>query len=187
MTEKKLRTLTGSESKEGFFETQIIVPDKSYTDIAEWVANEITMSGSMLPKSTDDILEMFDCSRSVVLVDGSGKPVAHAGITFVYSDEKVVEVGGVVVDRSHRKKGLGKEIVQASIDLANLQYPGWKKIALCNEQSLPIYLSLGSTVMEIDDINIIPKEAWEACLSCPNYIETKKKGKICCDTLVLVP
>ena len=187
MTEEKLKIVAGSELKDSLFETKIIVPDKSCVEIAEWVAKEITLSGSMLPKSKGDIVEMFDDNRSVVLVDSVGKPVAHAGITFVYSEEKVVEVGGVVVDQSHRKKGLGKEIVQASIDLANLNYPGWKKIALCNEQSLPIYLSLGSTIMEINDIGIIPQEAWEACVSCPHYAETKKRGKICCDTLVLVP
>lgn len=188
MTEKKVDIpLIKIEKAEETIETHIVIPDRNSTRIAKWVSKEVSASGSMLPKTEEAVLEMFGDQRSVVLVDNGGEPVAHAAITFVYDTDKVVEVGGVIVSDKWRKKGLGKQVTQASIDLARVKYPGWTMIALCNEQSLPIYLGLGATVLDIDKLEIIPKEAWEACASCPNYAETKKRGKICCDTLVLVP
>lgn len=179
--------MTNKEIKEVGDSIEIYIPGEGDVEMAAWVAKEISGSGSMLPKSTDDVLEMFREQRSVVLLGMSGELIAHAAVTFVYQEDKVVEVGGVIVSDKWRKKGYGKQAIEASLDLARINYPGWQKIALCNEQSLPIYLSLGSTIMEVEDLNIIPKEAWEACVSCPHYAETKRRGKICCDTLVLVP
>lgn len=164
-----------------------LVPDETRVDLAQWVSEMTTTAGTMLPKSTEEVLTMFSESRSVILLDEQGLPVAHSAITFLYTNQQVVELGGVIVSPEKRKMGLGMLSAQAVLALAENNYPGWSKLVLCNAGSLPIFLALGGKIVTYDDLASVPVEAWEACTTCPNYAETKAKGKICCDTPVLMP
>lgn len=164
-----------------------IVPDETMVDLANWVSELTSNAGTMLPKTEEQVLEMFSQSRSVILLDEEGNPVAHSAITFIYENQQVVELGGVIVTSSKRKKGLGTLAAQAAMSLADTIYPGWKKLALCNDASLPIFVALGGKIVTYDDLADVPVEAWEACKTCPNYAAAKAQGKICCDTPVIMP
>ncbi|HEX9805062.1 MAG TPA: GNAT family N-acetyltransferase [Candidatus Dojkabacteria bacterium] len=165
----------------------IIEADETMVEEAEWVAKQITESKTMLPKSTKEILQLFAEGKSILIVGDMGQPIAHGAVTFTYDDAKFLEVGGIIVDPMKRREGLGMLATEAAIGLASVKYPGWTKMALCNNASLPIFLNLGAEIVTFENLEIVPKEAWEACLTCPSYRLTKSQGKICCDTPVIIP
>lgn len=163
------------------------VPTGTDFELALWVSELTRLSETMLPKSVDEVLTMFVEGRSLVISDQDGQPLAHSAITFLYSDARMVEVGGAIVAPEKRRKGFGTIAALAVTELAHEKFPGWKVMVLCNAASLPIFLRLGGKVVGFEDLDQIPTEAWEACLICPNYQKTKEAGKICCDTPVLMP
>lgn len=165
----------------------VIEADETMVEEASWVASRISESETMLPKTTEDILALFAEGRSVLVVDDMGHPIAHGAVTFLYEDAHVLEVGSIIVDESRRGQGLGMLATESAIILATLRYPGWTKMALCNQASLPIFLKLGAEVVTFENLDVVPSEAWEACLTCPSYHAAKGQGKICCDTPVIIP
>ena len=169
------------------FQLIFIVPDKTMTDLASWVSELSLSSKSLLPKTEAEVTKMFSEKRSIVLLDSEGFPVAHSAITYVYAEQNVVELGGVIVAPHVRRKGYGTLAAQAAVKLAGSQYPGWTKLVLCNAASLPIFLGLGGQIVTHEQVSMVPVEAWEACKTCPKYAETKALGKICCDTPVIMP
>jgi N-acetylglutamate synthase-like GNAT family acetyltransferase len=183
--EQQLNTLQSSEKTQN--KVIPIVPDETRVDLAEWVSKLTSTAGTMLPKTEEEVLQMFSEKRSIILLDETGNPVAHSAITFIYKDQHFIELGGVIVAPEFRKKGIGTLAAHASIVLAETYYPGWTKLVLCNAASLPIFLGLGGTVVDFEQLSSVPVEAWEACTTCPKYAQTKAQGKICCDTPVIIP
>ena len=176
-----------TSQKEGINQTEYryLIPDINHVSIADWVSKEITSSKTMLPKSTKEVLDLFQEGRSVIIVNDDGHPVAHAAITLVYDDAKVIEIGGVIVHPSERRRGLGAAATLGAIALGKEKYPGWLQIALCNAASLPLFIKLGAIEMDAKTAQeAVPSEAWEACATCPNFLAAKAQGKICCDTPV---
>jgi len=165
----------------------VIEAHESMVEEAVWVAKLITGSKTMLPKSTEEVLQMFAEGRSVLIIDDRGQPIAHGAITFVLNEVKVLELGAIIVDPEKRGVGFGMLAAEAVVGLASVKYPGWKKMALCNNASLPIFLNLGAQIVTFENLNEIPKETWEACFDCPSYKLAINQGKICCDTPVIIP
>jgi N-acetylglutamate synthase-like GNAT family acetyltransferase len=168
-------------------ECRLLIPDETEIDLARWVSTLTTNAGTMLPKTAQEVLDMFAQGRSVIILDGDGVPMAHSAVTFIYEEQKFVELGGVIVDPDSRKKGYGKLAAQASVVLAESNFPGWKKLVLCNEASLPIFLGLGGKIVTYEDLAEVPVEAWEACSTCPNFATVKAQNKVCCDTPIIMP
>lgn len=166
---------------------QVIEADGSMHEFAAWVSALTLESKTMLPKTVDEVLTMFDEGRSVMILSDDGTPIAHAAITFLYEEAHVLEVGGVIVATEMRRRGYGLLAAFAASELASEKYPGWTKMALCNLASLPIFLRIGGLIVDHQSLAMIPEAAWEACLTCPSYPETKAAGKICCDTPVIIP
>lgn len=166
-------------------EYKVVVPNKSDSVYAEILSKFILDSGSMLPKSTEELLAMFDEGRSVVLTSRTGELIAHGAITFVFEQEKLIEIGGIVVNSLYRKMGYGKMITREVVDMARKNYSDYFIIALCNDSSLPIFLELGARAVEFDSIGLDMSEVLGACPACPKHKEARQNGKVCCDTLVV--
>ena len=176
---------TPHNEQEHQVEYRYLIPDGNDGDIAVWAAQEITASKTMLPKSPEELLSLFQEGRSVVIVNSENKPVAHAAVTIVYDNAGVIEIGGVIVDPSERRKGLGTAAVMGAVALGRDKYPGWYQMALCNLASLPLFVKLGATEIDAKTAQeVVPPEAWEACITCPSFQMAKSQGKICCDTPV---
>jgi len=165
-------------------EYKYLIPGPEDVDIANWAAKEITDSKTMIPKTTEELLNLFQEGRSVVILDYQNKPIAHAAITFLYSNS-VIEIGGVIVDPKERRKGLRSAVVRGAIALGKDNFPGCIQMALCNQYSLDLFLKLGAQELDLQTaLKVIPQEAWELCSSCPNQVQAKSQGKLCCDTPV---
>lgn len=167
-------------------EYKIHVPNKYDLDHAIQLSALILESGSMLPKSVDELLLMFDQGKSVVLTGSNGELLAHGAITFVFEEQKMLEIGAIIVGRNFRGKGLGKIVTSEVIALADNRFPGYIKIALCNENSLPMFLKMGAIEVKYDDLDVDPGVFLSECVNCPRYKDAVGRGKQCCDTLVIV-
>lgn len=175
------------EQEPGLCPTEFVVPDETMIDEATWVSDLTKQAMTMLPKSVEEVLALFASGRSILICDEEGKPIVHTAITFLYEGEKILEIGGLIVEPTKRQMGYATLATKAILFLAKDKFPGWKVMALCNHMSLPILLKEGGVVVDQEQAHLIPKAAWEACTTCPNYAKAKKEEKLCCDTLVIIP
>lgn len=147
--------------------------------ISDWTKE----SGSMLPKSPEEIFKFLEEGRGIVVLNGDGEVAGFGAITFDWPDGWK-ELGAVIVDPVKREHGLGHKVVKDLISAAKLIFPEAKLFALCNEKSLKIFLDNGVEILT--DPDLLPKEVWGECVNCPMFIEAKKAGKVCCDTPVII-
>jgi predicted GNAT family N-acyltransferase len=122
----------------------------------------------------------------VVLIGKNGEMLAHGAITFVFEDQKMLEIGAIIVDKNFRGKGLGKIVTSEVVALANSNFPDYVKIALCNENSLPMFLKMGAVEVNYSDLGVDPGVFLSECVNCPRYANAIAHQKQCCDTLVVV-
>lgn len=148
--------------------------------ISEKVAKWTRESGSMLPKSPEEIAKFIKEDRAVLVEDKSGNVIGFGAQTFDWPDGWK-ELGAVVVDPDNRHKGYGQEVTNKLTKKAKKKFGG-KLFGLCNKHSLPLALNSGAKIIE--DPDLLPKEVWEECLNCPNFKKAKAEGKLCCDTPV---
>ncbi len=160
-----------------------VIPDASCLDWAAIISGW-TMSaaakGEMLPKSPEQILELFNKGHSLVMVDSDGNVVSHAAATFIYPDGSV-ELGAVYTDEAKRGRYIGKQTVRAALKHIGTLYPGSRIIfALANDASRPLFEGIGGIVMQTKELHA---DVWSACKDCPNRPSTGAKGEhVCCDT-----
>ncbi len=142
--------------------------------ISQWTID----SKTMLPKTVQEISNMFQGGHSVLVFNGSREPVSHAAITYVYSDG-TVEIGCVVTDINKRNNGAGTTAIKAVIGLANEMYPNKTIFALANSISAPIFEKLGARKMSSEELS---DEVWGPCSICPKIpTQTPNKPFLCCD------
>ncbi len=149
------------------------------------LANEIsklTKTGTMLPKEPESVLQFMDSGDCVILWDND-VPIGFGAITFHWPNN-FMEVGAVVVKEEKRGNGLGHKIVQDLIELAKTKYPDAKLFALCNDNSIKLFLDNNGEI--INNPNDLPDEVWKECQNCPKFMLAKSQGKLCCDTPVLI-
>lgn len=163
-----------------------ILPTTDRKDLISWVVEQTTQSGTMLPKSETEVVNLFAQQNSLMLLDAKGKPIAHGAISVIYEVEHTIEIGGIVVAKDMRNKGLGSQITALTIEMATIKYLGWSKLAFCNQHSLPIFLKLGASAVTEKNAHLIPSEAWLGCMTCPKQSEANSRGKLCCDTVVII-
>lgn len=149
-----------------------------YEQISDWTKS----SESMLPKSPEEIKSFIENSKAVIVVDENGKVVGFGAQTFDWSGDWK-ELGAVIVDPNKRKQGFGYKVVGELVKKAKSN-GGGKLFALCNEQSLSLFLKHGAEV--ISDPNELPPEVWGECNHCPKFQKAKSEGKLCCDTPVRI-
>lgn len=136
----------------------------------------------MLPKSPEEIGSFVEEDKAVIIVDENGKVVGFGAQTFDWPQDWQ-ELGAVVVDPAKRKQGFGYQVVGALVSKVKSK-GGGQLFALCNEQSLSLFLKHGGEV--ISDPNVLPPEVWGECANCPKFQKAKSEGKLCCDTPVRI-
>ncbi|WKZ25801.1 MAG: GNAT family N-acetyltransferase [bacterium] len=149
--------------------------EKYASQISGWTKE----SGTMLPKTVDDLMALFSNNDSVLVFDDEGALVSHAAITYTYSDGSV-EIGCVITDREKRKNGAATQAVKQILVLADEKYPGNKKFALANEHSSALFEKIGAIKIPTTELSA---EVWIPCKTCPR-IPKQKSGQpfVCCDT-----
>lgn len=159
-----------------------VIPDAGHVGWANTISRWTMIAharGKMLPKSPDEMLELFSKGHSLVVVDQDGNPLSHAAATAVYPDGRV-EVGAVCTDPENQKKGFGKSTVSKLLDHLSQLYPGRRFFALANEDSVPLFKGLGGTEMDPSELH---KDVWSACKDCLRKPTVSVDGKFkCCDT-----
>ncbi len=159
-----------------------VIPDATRTDWAKTISDWTMQAADeklMLPKSLDEILDLFSKRHSVVLVGEGGRLLSHAAATFIYPDGSI-EVGAVCTDVGNRQKGFGRGTVSALLTHLNQLYPDRRFFALANKGSVPLFKRLGGTEMETSELH---KDVWLACKICPNRPSAEAHGEhVCCDT-----
>lgn len=157
---------------------KIFVAGQNHSSLAPIISQWTRDAATMLPKSSDEILGMFQKGHSVLVFDNDETLVSHASITYVYSDGSV-EVGCVVTDVNRRKKGAGTTATKAIIKLAKEMNPDKTIFALANSASAPIFEKLGARKMETTELS---DEVWGPCATCPKRpLQTPGKPPTCCD------
>ena len=149
--------------------------------ITEIISKWTKSSGSMLPKSPEDIRGFIDNGKAVIVEDEKGKPLGFGAQTFDWPDNWQ-ELGAVVVDPKKRNQGIGSKVATELVKKA--KSAGVKPFALCNDKSINLFLNNGGEI--ITDPAELPTEVWGECINCPNFKKAKAKGKICCDTPVKI-
>lgn len=159
-----------------------VIPDATRTDWAKTISGWIMKAANeklMLPKSPEDILNLFSKRHSVILVDRDNNLLSHAAATFMYPDGSI-EVGAVCTNPDNREKGYGRGTVSALLTHLNQLYPDRKFFALANEGSIPLFKRLGGIKMATSELH---EDVWLACKICPNRPTVETRGKhACCDT-----
>lgn len=167
--------------------------------LAAWMA----MSGSMIPKTPEQIGALIEEGKYIVLVV-EGSVVAGCGTTFVFEGpaengeiKKVPEVGGLVVNPNERKKGFGTDAAVAYVLYAQEQDPNTQYIVFVNGQSAGIFTgALHATPMTQEQIIAeMPRSIYtEGCATCPKKPATwdttapmSELAARCCDTPCAIP
>lgn len=127
--------------------------------VAGWTKTE-AQRGKMLAKNPSDIEAEINNGRSVINTDEYGSPVSYCGIE-TWARESWVEVGSLVVEENHRKKGLGEKTTKEAIYLAGEQFPNSKVFALAeNDQSKSLFKKIGGIKIPKTDL---PDDVWNLC------------------------
>lgn len=167
--------------------------------LASWMA----LSGSMIPKTPEQIETLIEEGRYVVLIV-EGRVVAGCGTTFVFEGpaengeiKRVPEVGGLVVSPTERKKGFGTDAAVAYVLYAQEQDPNTQRIVFVNGQSIGIFTGeLGAAPMTSDQIIAdMPRSIYtEGCATCPKKptgwdasAPMSELAAGCCDTPCAIP
>lgn len=153
--------------------------DGKYKSAAEAVSSW-TYGEHMLPKSVEEIMDLFCGGKSVlVFQQRMDELVGHAAITAVY-DGFGIEIGSIIIPTIHRRKGIGGLATLAALELAQEKYPDLKPIAIANMMSGGLFQKLGATVLTTQEVD---PRVWEFCNSCPHLPAPVSSQEFhCCDS-----
>lgn len=162
------------------------VPGVNYSGYVSMVsALTFLYKDVMWPRTEEKIQKCFDKGHSVLLVDEvNGDLLAHGAIKWVSTKNQILEIGTLVVNPDFKGKGLGLKVLSLVTDLAKEKYPDYQIFAFCNPQSLGLTKKLGWIEAKKEDL---PSEVWDGCATCPNKQKALDAGKLCCDTVVILP
>jgi amino-acid N-acetyltransferase len=131
------------------------------------VINSHASLGKMLFKS---LAELYESIRDFAVAEEEGQVVGCCGLTIIWAD--LAEVRSLAVDETHQGRGLGRQLVQWTVDEARRL--GIRKLmSLTYEQKF--FEKLGFVVVPKDSL---PLKVWSDCVRCP-----KREG---CDEIAMV-
>lgn len=144
--------------------------------ISEWTEK----AGTMLPKTPEQIIELMQQGRSVIVVNGCAEVVSHAAASFIYQDGSI-ELGGLCTGEEFQGHGAATIATNYLIEVLQEQYPDKTIFALANPKSAKLFEKIGAeriTCAHLSD------EVWENCLTCPNNPNKVQEFTVfeCCDT-----
>ncbi len=157
---------------------KVYQPDKYDAVAAIKVSRWTRAAGTMLPKSPQEVLDMFSKGDSILVKDPSGHLLGHAAATAQYLDG-AVEIGSIYTDKKSRGKGVGTIATQVVLEMQQKKNPNATLFALGNEMSGPMFTKMGGEEVSTDKLS---QEVWEPCATCPRKPEQKGDVFMCCDT-----
>ncbi|MGE5608762.1 MAG: N-acetyltransferase [Bacillota bacterium] len=131
------------------------------------IINSHAELGKMLFKS---LAQLFESLRDFAVYEEKGQVIGCVGLTIIWAD--LAEVRSLAVDDSCRGRGVGRKLVEWTIEEArrlNIR----RVMSLTYEQRF--FEKLGFTVVEKDSL---PLKVWSDCVRCP-----KREG---CDEIAMV-
>lgn len=127
--------------------------------VSGWTKIE-AQKGKMLPKNPEDVVTEIENGQAVILPGVNGEPIAYCRL-LGWQNNNYVEVGSLVVEESHRKKGFGAVAIVETVKLATELFPDAKIFALTeNPQSMALFEKVGGIKMAKNDL---PDEVWNLC------------------------
>lgn len=147
--------------------------------ISQWTKE----AGTMLPKGTEEIIELMQKGQSAIVVNALGEVVSHIAAAFVYSNG-FVEVGALATGSEFQGHGAGTMVTNFLLEALSEKYPGKTLFALANSVSAKIFGKIGGSIIPCSALS---DEVWEYCKTCPNNPNKGKKPEEitvfeCCDT-----
>lgn len=120
--------------------------------------NAAASKGEMLPRSLG---ELYDNMRDYFVYVENGKVVGTGALHICWED--LAEVRSVCVLASYRKKGIGKAIVEATIEEA--RHYKIKHVFLLTYQT-EFFKKCGFYITDKRDL---PQKIWSDCIKCPKF------------------
>src|SRR3954451_16448615 len=131
------------------------------------IINSHAELGKMLFKS---LAQLYEDLRDFAVFEEDGKVLGCVAMTIIWAD--LAEVRSLAVDDSARGRGIGKRLVQWTVDEARRLHIR-KLMSLTYEQAF--FAKLGFEVVNKDTL---PLKVWSDCVRCP-----KREG---CDEIAMV-
>lgn len=131
------------------------------------IINSHAELGRMLFKS---LSQLFENLRDFAVYEGDGQVLGCVGLTIIWAD--LAEVRSLAVDRNAQGQGIGRALVQWTIDEARRLHIR-KLMALTYE---PVFF--GKMGFETVEKEALPLKVWSDCVRCP-----KREG---CDEIAMV-
>ncbi|MCX8021854.1 MAG: N-acetyltransferase [Syntrophorhabdaceae bacterium] len=122
------------------------------------IINHAAARGEMLPRSLG---ELYDNMRDYFVFELNGVVVGTGALHICWED--LAEIRSVCVTKGHRKKGIGRTIVDACIDEA-ITYD-IKKLFLLTYQ-IEFFEKCGFSTV---DKRELPQKIWSDCIKCPKF------------------
>ena len=131
------------------------------------IINSHAELGRMLFKS---LAQLFEDLRDFAIFEDNGKVIGCVGLTIIWAD--LAEVRSLAVDSNHQGRGVGKQLVQWTVDEARRLHIR-RLMSLTYEQRF--FEKLGFEVVPKESL---PLKVWSDCVRCP-----KREG---CDEIAMV-
>lgn len=107
------------------------------------------------------LVAVYEHIREFFVYRAKGKIIGIVALHIVWED--MAEVRSLVVDARHRKKGIGRELVQKALEeAANLNIPN--VFALTREAAFFKRLGFKRVAK-----NKLPQKVWKDCINCPLF------------------
>ena len=131
------------------------------TDVVEIqkMLRDFAAEGTLLPRS---LSELYSTLRDlVVFEDEKGQIAGCCGLHIIWED--LAEIRSLAVLKSHRRRGIGRRLVEACISEA--QFLGiYKLFALTYEVEF-----FGHLGFRLVDKNLFPQKVWADCINCAKF------------------
>jgi amino-acid N-acetyltransferase len=129
-------------------------------DVAQMhkLINHFADLGEMLARP---LSELYEDIRDYFIVREGDKVIACAALHVSWSD--LAEVKAMAVDKSHQKKGIGRELLKALMaEARELGIPG----VFCLTYKPAFFEAAGFS--QVDKMTL-PKKVWTECFRCPKF------------------
>ena len=142
-------------------EVKIEVIRKAGIDDVKWIRkliNHYAEKDLMLPRS---LSQLYETLRDFLIYEEDGKVYGCCGLHVVWED--LAEIKSLAVDESRQKRGIGKDLLQASLHEA-------RKLKIKEVFALTYELDFFKKYgfREIPKSRL-PHKIWGECLACPKF------------------
>lgn len=122
--------------------------------------NLLASEGKVLPRSLNDLYTHVR-DLHVWIDDDSGEIAGWCALHVMWED--LAEIRSLVVGKSHRRRGLGRKLVEACFDEARM-LEIHKVFVLTYETEF-----FGRVGFQVVDKQVLPQKIWSDCLNCTKF------------------